>query len=168
MPTPFAIELVTPERVLFSGQAEQVSLRTEEGEIAFLAHHEDFIGALDITVVSLEQPTGATVDTERAELTAAVHGGFVHVKDDGVTILARVAELSSEIDIERARRAFDAASARLSSEGPTDLESVEGLEHGGQVRPSNALLGLLVPDAPEAALARARTRLSAVGATPNS
>ena len=82
---PFHVELVTPERVLFSGEAEEVSMRTDEGEIAFLAHHEDFIGAADITVVRVRSHTAVPArpgDAEGSELRSAVHGGFVHVDQD--------------------------------------------------------------------------------------
>src|ERR1700688_4067211 len=99
MATPFHVELVTPERVLFSGEADEVSMRTDGGEIAFLAHHEDFIGAVDITVAKIHVVDAAATDADSGEdLIAAVHGGFVHVHPEGVRILAGVAELAAEID----------------------------------------------------------------------
>ena len=57
-------ELITPERVLFSGDAEAVVMRTDGGDITFLANHMDYIGAVDICVVRIEgaqhadQPAG--------------------------------------------------------------------------------------------------------------
>ncbi len=110
MATPFHVELVTPERVLFSGDADEVSMRTDDGEIAFLAHHEDFIGAIDITVVRLHLVDGTSSEPEGGDdLVAAVHGGFVHVDSHGVAILASVAELAAEIDVDRARAALESA-----------------------------------------------------------
>src|SRR5580698_10347281 len=92
--TLFHLELVTPERVLFSGQAEEVSLRSDGGEIAFLANHADYVGAVDITVVRIDAPqAGADATATRASegstepLRVAVHGGFVEVKDNKVVIL---------------------------------------------------------------------------------
>ena len=166
MATPFRLELVTPERILFSGTAEEVSMRTDEGEIAFLAHHEDFIGALDITVLVVHAPNQSeqAADTEAPALKAAVHGGFVHVTDDGVTILASVAELAPEIDVERARRALLAGEERLASQGPTEIARGGESEEGQTERPRGAVLALLASEAPEAAIARAKVRLEAAGA----
>ena len=118
MATPFHVELVTPERILFSGEADEVSMRTDAGEIAFLAHHEDFIGAVDITVTRIHVVDGANSDADAGEdLVVAVHGGFVHVHPEGVRILASVAELASEIDVERARAALAAAEADAGDRG---------------------------------------------------
>ncbi|MFZ0059256.1 MAG: F0F1 ATP synthase subunit epsilon, partial [Acidimicrobiales bacterium] len=116
MGTPFHVELVTPERVLFSGEADEVSLRTVEGEISFLARHEDYVGVADVTVVRIAVLGDVGADgTEGTptELRAAVHGGLVHVNREGVVILAGVAELASEIDVGRARRALAAAEGQL-------------------------------------------------------
>jgi F-type H+-transporting ATPase subunit epsilon len=166
MPTPFHLELVTPERILFSGSAEEVTMRTDEGEIAFLAHHEDFIGALDITVLVIRAPgQGGQAPEEGAELRAAVHGGFVHVTDDGVTILASVAELASEVNVERARQALTRGEERLSSEGPTALHLGGESDDAQAIHPRGAQLALLAADSPEATIARARARLSAAGAS---
>jgi F-type H+-transporting ATPase subunit epsilon len=97
------VELVSPERILFSGEADMVICRTVgEGDIAFLTGHAPFLGALAIHSTRIKQPDGT-------ELAAAVHGGFVHVRDNTVIILSDVAELASQIDVERARRAKEAA-----------------------------------------------------------
>jgi F-type H+-transporting ATPase subunit epsilon len=156
MATPFTLELVTPERVLFSGEVEEVSLRTEEGEIAFLAHHEDFVGAVDISVCTI---TLAEEEGNRRE--AAVHGGFVHVADNTVTILASVAELAEEIDVERARQAL----GRAEQEAATAPERTESPEEGA-VAHSSTMIALLEPELPEVAARRARIRLEAAGASP--
>jgi F-type H+-transporting ATPase subunit epsilon len=110
------VELVSPERIIYSGEAIQVIARSMDGEIAFLAGHAPFIGALDIGRVKI-----TTVDGD--EITAAVHGGFVEVSHDKVTVLSDVAELSTEIDVERARRAASAAEERLRGEQDVEVES---------------------------------------------
>jgi F-type H+-transporting ATPase subunit epsilon len=110
------VELVSPERIIYSGEATQVIARSMDGEIAFLAGHAPFIGALDIGRVKI-----TTVDGD--EITAAVHGGFVEVSHDKVTVLSDVAELSSEIDVERARRAESAAEERLRTEQDVEVEA---------------------------------------------
>lgn len=97
------VELVSPERILYSGEAEMVVCRTVEGgDIAFLTGHAPFVGALDIGLVRVKT-------TDGREEVAAVHGGFVEVRDDRVTILSDVAELASQVDVDRARRAKESA-----------------------------------------------------------
>ena len=92
------VELVSPELILFSGDAEMVICRTVGGgDIAFLAGHAPFLGALDDAVVRIRKADGEWE-------AAAVHGGFVHVRDNSVILLSDLAELASQIDFERARR----------------------------------------------------------------
>jgi F-type H+-transporting ATPase subunit epsilon len=104
---PLAVELVSPERTLFSGDATMVRARTVGGgDIAFLSGHAPFVGALDNWVVEITLAEGGRE-------VAAVHGGFVEVSDDHVKILSDLAELSSQIDVERARRARERAEAAV-------------------------------------------------------
>ncbi|MGQ0744825.1 MAG: ATP synthase F1 subunit epsilon [Acidimicrobiales bacterium] len=106
---PLQVEVVSPERILFSGPAQMVVCRTASGgEIAFLSGHSPFLGALDIGLVRVR-------GTDGSEEVVAVHGGFVEVAADRVTILSDVAELGSKVDVDRARRARDAALAAASS-----------------------------------------------------
>jgi F-type H+-transporting ATPase subunit epsilon len=100
------VALVSPERILFSGEADMVVCRTSDGEIAFLTGHAPFVGALGIGTVRIKQ-----ADSE--EVKAAVHGGFVEVRDNRVSILSDVAELPDQIDVERARRAREEAERRI-------------------------------------------------------
>jgi len=98
------VELVSPERILWSGEADMVVARTTDGEIAFLTGHAPFIGALGIGTVSITPEDGGD------RVVAAVHGGFVEVSENRVTILSDVAELASDIDVARAEAARDRAS----------------------------------------------------------
>jgi F-type H+-transporting ATPase subunit epsilon len=110
-------ELVTPTRTLYSGQAEMIVCRSVDGEIAFLANHMPYIGALDIGVVRIVGPVDESGATTLPEVRLAVHGGFVEVKDNQVIMLADEAELAGEIDVEAARRAESEASNALSPPG---------------------------------------------------
>lgn len=111
------VELVSPERILYSGEAEMVIARTlGGGDIAFLAGHAPFLGALDIGAVRIQQPGGH-------EERAAVHGGFVEVSNNRVTILSDVAELASQIDVARAERAAERAEAALRDQNDTEAEA---------------------------------------------
>jgi F-type H+-transporting ATPase subunit epsilon len=140
--TSFALELVTPERILYRGDASAVSMRTDEGEITFLAEHSPFVGALDVCVVTIEPEDGEP-------LLAAFHGGFVRVDEGEVTLCSPVAELGSEIDIDRARAARGRAGEDPSSAEATLLASAAFLD----------------PSSAAAALRRADARLAAAGAT---
>jgi F-type H+-transporting ATPase subunit epsilon len=100
------VALVSPERILFTGEADMVICRTTDGEIAFLTGHAPLVGALGIGTVRIKLSDGE-------EIKAAVHGGFVEVRDNRVSILSDVAELPDQIDVERARRARDEAERRI-------------------------------------------------------
>ena len=96
------VELVSPERILYSGEADMVVCRTVAGgEVAFLTGHAPFLAALETGVVRVKTPGGEEV--------AAVHGGFVEVRDNRVIILSDIAELAKDIDVSRAERAKDSA-----------------------------------------------------------
>ena len=106
------VELVSPERILYSGEADMVIARTVGGgEIAFLTGHSRFVGALDIATVTIRSSLG--------DETVAVHGGFVEVSASGdddqtkVTILSDVAEMGSQVDVGRARQAKDRAEEQM-------------------------------------------------------
>ena len=142
----FAVELVTPERVLIDGLAAEVILRTGEGDITFLAGHTPLVGTVEPGVVRVVRAEG---DEERV----AVHGGFVQVERRSipratptarpgrarpagtrVTLLIGVAELAEEIDAARARAALEAAEARvaeLTGSGRTGAGPIRG---GGRPR----------------------------------
>ena len=124
------VEVVSPEQVLFSGEATMVITRTlNTGEIAFLPGHAPFLGALSENHTRVHLADGTVLDI-------AVHGGFVEVSDNKVSVLSDTAELGGDVDVDRAREARDRAEARLRQ------------EHD---------------DAVAAALARANARLSAAG-----
>jgi F-type H+-transporting ATPase subunit epsilon len=111
------VELVSPERILYSGEAEMVIARTTGGgDIAFLTGHAPFIGALAIWPVRIKTSGGD-------EEVAAVHGGFVEVRDDRVIILSDVAELASQIDEERARKAKERAEEQLRHQHDAQCEA---------------------------------------------
>ncbi|MDP8975001.1 MAG: ATP synthase F1 subunit epsilon [Actinomycetota bacterium] len=113
---PLQVELVSPDRMLFSDEAEMVICRTPAGEIAFMAGHVPFLGALGIGIVRIHKEGG---DVEKM----AVHEGFVQVKEDRVIILSDVAERADQIDTDRARRAKEEAESDLKSAGEDDEEA---------------------------------------------
>ncbi|MCE9622894.1 MAG: ATP synthase F1 subunit epsilon [Actinomycetia bacterium] len=116
------VEVVSPEKVLFSGEAKQVITRTLDGEIAFLPGHAPFLGALS------ECHTRITL-ADDSVLDVAVHGGFVQVSGSTVSILSDIAELGDEIDRDRALRAKDAAEELLRKEHDAEAESALARAH---------------------------------------
>ena len=111
------VELVSPERILYTGEAEMVICRTAGGDIAFLTGHAPFLGALGIGAVRVRPTDGGN------EVEAAVHGGFVEVSNDRVTILSDVAELADQIDVERARAAQQRAERREADMSDAETEA---------------------------------------------
>lgn len=97
------VELVSPEKILWSGEADMVITRTVGGgDIAFLPGHAPFVGALGIGPMTIRPTNGG-------DQHVAVHGGFVEVSNNTVTVLSDVAEMQDQIDAERARVAKEAA-----------------------------------------------------------
>jgi F-type H+-transporting ATPase subunit epsilon len=96
------VELVSAERRLWSGEAEMVIARTTEGEIGILPGHAPLLGELGSGPVRIIEESGN-------EVVAAIHGGFLSISGEGVSILADIAELAADIDVSRAQQAADGA-----------------------------------------------------------
>jgi F-type H+-transporting ATPase subunit epsilon len=117
------VELVSPERVLFSGEATQVITRTlGGGEIAFLPGHAPFLAALTENHTRITLADGKVLDV-------AVHGGFVQVSADTVSILSDVAELGDQIDRTRAIAAKDRAEETLRREHDAEATAALSRAH---------------------------------------
>ncbi|MQA87353.1 MAG: F0F1 ATP synthase subunit epsilon [Streptosporangiales bacterium] len=100
------VELVAPERQVWSGEADMVLARTLEGELGILPNHAPLFGALvEGGVVRVHESAGSE------EVVAAVSGGFLSVTENRVSILAEYAELGQEVDVEEAHRALERALA---------------------------------------------------------
>jgi F-type H+-transporting ATPase subunit epsilon len=106
---PIVVEVVSPEAVLYSGEADMVVTRTlEGGEVAFQAGHQAFLGALVENHTRVFQTDGTVQDI-------AIHRGFVEVSGNPtrVSILSDTAELAQDIDVERAKEALERHRATL-------------------------------------------------------
>ncbi|WP_007023377.1 F0F1 ATP synthase subunit epsilon [Saccharomonospora iraqiensis] len=108
-----SVELVAVERRLWSGTASFVVAQTTEGEIGVMAGHEPVLGQL------VEGGIVKVTTTDGETITAAVHGGFLSVTSDSVSVLAESAELGEEVDVDRERAALaesdDAERARATA-----------------------------------------------------
>ena len=110
------VQVVSPERILWSGEAEMVTARTiEGGDISFQTGHAPFVGALQTGKVII-RPADAD------PIVFAVHGGFVEVSNNDVSVLSDVAEAVSQIDVDRAQAALANANAILAAE-PNDRDA---------------------------------------------
>lgn len=117
------VELVSPEKVVFSGEATQVITRTlGGGEIAFLPGHAPFLGALTENHTRISLADGTQLDV-------AVHGGFVQVANNKVSILSDIAELGDDIDRGRAMAAKDRAEAILRNDDDAEAEAALSRAH---------------------------------------
>ena len=115
----FEVQLVSPEQILFEGEAEMVVCRALDGDIAFLKDHVPYLGVLDDDAVRIIQPD----DTQTA---AAVHGGFVQMNGEKLVVLSDLAELEADIDVARAEAAKANAEAALVAD-PDDAEAQAAL-----------------------------------------
>ena len=92
----FHVDIVTPEAVIWSGEAEMVTARTTEGDLGILADHEPTMGALATGAVQIHHEGGVT--------SAGIHGGFLQIFRNEVTLLTDWARLTDG-GLEEAREA---------------------------------------------------------------
>jgi F-type H+-transporting ATPase subunit epsilon len=103
------LDIVSPEAIVWSGEAELLITRTTEGEIGIMADHEPTMAALATGSSSIHTPEGA-------EITLAIHGGFLQVFRNEVTLLTDRAEIA-EGDADEARRLAAALAESASDDG---------------------------------------------------
>ncbi len=94
------VELVAADRRVWSGEAQMVIARTTEGDIGVLANHSPILSLMVDGIVEVWSPDGEVV-------VAAVDEGFFSVAHNRVSILSEHAEMSHEIDLEKARQVLD-------------------------------------------------------------
>ena len=110
----FDLEIITPNRVFYKGEASMIEFNTTEGEIGVYKDH------IPLTVIV--KPGVLTITSEEDKKLAALHSGFATIMQDKVTILAEVIEWADDIDEARAEKALDRAQERLRVKDPkTDI-----------------------------------------------
>jgi len=125
------VELVAPDGEVWSGRARMVIAKTLDGDIGILTGHPPVLGIL--AEGSLVRILDAEDAGDQKEMLAAVSSGFLAVRDDRVSILARQAQLGTRVDTTAARAQLDAALSGADGQPPGEQESAE-------VRYSRALL----------------------------
>ena len=108
------LEIVTPEKMTFSGKVEEVTIPGAEGEFGVLRGHEPFLSSVDIGELNFIK------DSKKTHY--SVNTGYAEVTANKVTILIETAEKSDHIDKNRAQKAKDNAEARLSQIAKDDIE----------------------------------------------
>lgn len=114
----FKVEIITPERVLYSGDATMIEFTTTEGDIGVYKNHIPLTTVLAPGIVKITESSGVKK--------AAVHSGFAEILGDKVTLLVEVAEWPDEIDRKRAEEAKMRAERRLKmKEAGLDVKRAE-------------------------------------------
>lgn len=114
----FDVEIITPDRIFFTGKATMIEFTTSVGDIGVLKDH--------IPLTTVLAPGIVTITLEDEKKKAAVHAGFAEILPDKVTLLAEVAEWPDEIDSNRAQAALERAKERIASKSAdVDLARAE-------------------------------------------
>lgn len=111
----FTLEIITPDRVFYKGDAKMIEMNTSEGEIGVLPGH--------IPMTVIVKPGILTIyEADGEEKEAALHAGFAEILPEKVTLLAEIIEWPDEIDRDRAEAARERAEERLRTATPeTDI-----------------------------------------------
>jgi len=113
----FHFELVSPEKLLFSGDVAQVDVPGVEGDFGVLAEHAPMVTTL--------RPGILTVHAASGEQKIVVFGGFAEVSKDGLTVLADVAEAVEDIDREMIAARIDELESRIAkTESGSELDKL--------------------------------------------
>ena len=110
------LEIVTPERLVFRGAVEEVTIPGTEGEFGVLRGHASLLSSIDIGELRFLR--------EQKRTRYAVSTGYAEVTATKVTVLVETAERSDQIDLERARQARDRAEEKL-AKLPKDEDGFE-------------------------------------------
>lgn len=103
------LEVVTPEKIIVSEEAQIVASPGSEGEFGVLIGHTPFLTSLKTGMIRY-------TDANAKEHFVFVSGGFAEALPDKVTVLAESAEVSTDIDVKRAQEALERAKKRLAEE----------------------------------------------------
>ena len=128
----FPLKIVTPDGLIYDGQAEELLVRTTGGDVAILARHMNYVAPLGMG--------RAVVVSGGTRRTAACIGGMLSVSDGEVTLVPTTFEWADKIDLERAEAAYNRADKVLHNENASqmDLKLAEAKLHRALVRKSVA------------------------------
>ena len=132
--TPFKLKIVTPDGLIYDGEAEKLIVRTIGGDVCILARHMDYVAPLGMGQ--------AIVESNGNRRTAACIGGMLSVSNYEVTLVPTTFEWADKIDVERAERSYERADKILhdTDATDTDIALAEARLHRALVRKSVASL----------------------------
>lgn len=102
------LDIITPEKIIYSGDASEILAMTETGQIGILPHHVPLFTRL--------VPGELVITSGNKKDTIAVAGGFLHVKKDTITVLADYAIRAEEIEVAKAQEAKARAEKMLAEQ----------------------------------------------------
>ena len=103
----FHLEIVTPDGMIFAGEAESLLVHTCDGDVEIMAGHMDYMASVS---------TGrARVTTGGVARLASCSGGFLTVTNEGVILAALTFEFADTIDVDRAEKAKERAEQKLAA-----------------------------------------------------
>ena len=111
----FHLQIVTPDRKVFDGEAEKIIVRTLGGDVCILARHIDYAAPLGIGEARVTDAEGNT-------RIAACSGGMLGVSGGEVRVMATTFEWAEDIDLARAEQAQQAAQQKLEALERTDKD----------------------------------------------
>ena len=131
--TPFQLKIVTPDGLIYDGQAEKLIVRTTAGDMAVLAKHIDCVATLGMGLATV-------VDAEGQRRNAACIGGMLSVQGGNVTLVPTTFEWAETIDAARALASQERAETVLRDHNAssTDIALAEARLHRALVRKSVA------------------------------
>ena len=112
--TPFKLKIVTPDGLIYDGEAEELVVRTTGGDVAILARHINYVAPLGMG--------RAIVVANGRQRAAACIGGMLSVVDGEVTLVPTTFEWSDNIDTERADASLKRADKVLHDPSASDTE----------------------------------------------
>ena len=114
------LEVVSPDKMVYSGDISMLIFRSTGGELGILPKHIPLVTGLIPHAMRI-------FDEENAEYLIAVSGGFVEVTPEKIAVLASAAEEPEEIDINRAEEAYNRAKSRIDTfhQGGQEKESID-------------------------------------------
>ena len=112
----FQVEIITPERIFYTGEASMIEFTSVAGEMGVYKNH--------IPLTTVLAPGIVTITEDGGQKKAAVHAGFAEILGDKVTLLAEIAEWPDEIDFDRAEAARERAKARIENKQDSGIDMI--------------------------------------------
>lgn len=123
----FELQIISPDRIFYTGEASMLELNTTEGQIGVYKQH--------VPTTYIIAPGIVAIHEENSLRQAAVHQGFVQILPEAITIMAEIAEWGDEIDLERAMQAKERAEQRLKGDrSKIDVNRAEAALHRALAR----------------------------------